>query len=64
MIFSMKSVPLSERNVVQNAMMMDKELISEFVDSCAGRRITVMASNSICRVCVPSRQDGFLPLLL
>lgn len=44
-------------------MMMDKELISEFVDSCAGRRITVMASNSICRVCVPSRQDGFLPLL-
>lgn len=62
MIFCMKSFPLSERNF-QNAMMMDKELISEFVDSCAGRRITVMASNSICRVCVPSRQDGFLPLL-
>lgn len=63
MIFSMKSFPLSERNVVQNATMMDKELISEFVDSYAGRRITVMASNFICRVCVPSGQDGFLPLL-
>lgn len=37
MTFAMKWVPLPEINVVQNAMVMDKEFIYEFVDICAGR---------------------------
>lgn len=64
MTFAMKWVPLPEINAVQNAMVMDKEFIYEFVDICAARWITGMTSNSISRVCVYSKWDGLLTLLL
>lgn len=64
MTFAMKWVPLSEINTVQNAMVMDKEFIFEFVDMCAGRWIIGMGSNSIYRVCAYSKCSGLLTLFL